>query len=116
MKGKASPIELLKNFVLEANQAEKWISEENWSEMKAYLQKVRLNSFFRSQTLTVTFKKPWISLAETNLTARSARDFSNPNSRWWCTLTHNRTVLEEKLTDLGILTPFLAVRRGSVVV
>ena len=99
MKGKASPIELLKNFVLEANQAEKWISEENWSEMKAYLQKVRLNSFFRSQTLTVTFKKPWISLAETNLTARSARDFSNPNSRWWCTLTHNRTVLEEKLTD-----------------
>jgi len=82
-KGKASPIELLKNFVLEANQAEKWISEENWSEMKAYLQKVRLNSFFRSQTLTVTFKKPWISLAETNLTARSARDFSNPNSRWW---------------------------------
>ena len=82
-RGKASPIELLKNFVLEANQAEKWISEENWSEMKAYLQKVRLNSFFRSQTLTVTFKKPWISLAETNLTARSARDFSNPNSRWW---------------------------------
>ena len=51
MKGKASPIELLKNFVLEANQAEKWISEENWSEMKAYLQKVRLNSFFRSQTV-----------------------------------------------------------------
>jgi len=51
--------------------------------MKTFLKRVGSNRLLQAQTLTVTFKKPWISLAETNLTARSARDFSNPNSRWW---------------------------------
>ena len=79
----ASPIEPLKNLILEANQAEKWVFENNWVEMKSFLQKVGLNRLIRSQTLTVSFKKHWSSLAETNLAVRSTTDENFRNSRWW---------------------------------
>jgi hypothetical protein len=82
-KGGASPIELLKNLVLEANQAEKWVSSENWLEMKSFLQKVGLNRLVRSQTLTVSFKKPWNLLAETTVAAQRAASESERNSIWW---------------------------------
>lgn len=38
-QGNVSPIEPLKNLVIEANQAEKWVLENNWLEMKSFLQK-----------------------------------------------------------------------------
>ena len=82
-RGGASPIEPLKNFLLEANQAEKWVSSENWLEMKSFLQKIGLNRLVRSQTLTVSFKKPFELLAETNVSARSAPDDFSRCSRWW---------------------------------
>ena len=82
-KGDASPIEPLKNLVLEANQAQKWAFEDNWLEMKSFLQKVGLNRFVRSQTLTVSFKKHWISLAETTVAAQRAASESERNSIWW---------------------------------
>ena len=82
-KGEVSPIEPLKNLILEANKAQKWVKEENWLEMKSFLQKVGLNRLFRSQTLTVTFKKHWISLAETTVAANRATSESERSSRWW---------------------------------
>jgi len=82
-KGGASPIEPLKNLVLEANQAQKWAFEDNWLEMKSFLQKVGLNRLIRSETLTVSFKKPWISLAETTLAAQRAASESERYSKWW---------------------------------
>jgi hypothetical protein len=51
-------LEPLKTFILEANQAEKWASDENWLEMKSFLKKVGSNRHLRAQTLTVSFKKP----------------------------------------------------------
>ena len=54
-RGEVSPIEPLRNLVLEANQAGKWVLEDNWLEMKSFLQKVGLNRTFCSQTLTVSF-------------------------------------------------------------
>jgi hypothetical protein len=38
----------------------------------------------RAQTLTVTFKKPFNSLAETVIAVRSTNDFSEQSSKWWC--------------------------------
>ena len=73
----------LKNFILQANQAEKWVSENNWLEMKSFLKKVGSNRLLRAQTLTVSFTKPFALLAETNITVRSTRDFSQQSSRWW---------------------------------
>src|SRR5208282_5233455 len=93
--GKASPIEPLKSLILDANQANTWLLNDNVPEMKSFLQKVGLNRVFHSQTLTVSFKKHWSSLAETTVAVRSTDDISLQTSRWWCFLTLNRTVLEE---------------------
>jgi len=82
-QGGASTIEPLKNLILEANQAQQWVSEDNWVEMKSFLQKVGLNHVFYSQTLTVSFKKHWSSLAETTVAVQRAASESERNSRWW---------------------------------
>ena len=54
-----------------------------------------LSRLLRAQTLTVTFKKPWISLAETNIAASSAAMPSDHISKWWCLLDKARTFFEE---------------------
>ncbi len=82
-RGETSRLEPLKNWVLEANQAQKWVLENNWSAMKSFLQKVGSNRTVRSQTLTVSFKKHWISLAETTVAARCAATESERSSKWW---------------------------------
>jgi site-specific DNA recombinase len=79
----ANRLEPLRNWVLEANQAETWAQQNNWLEMKSFLQKVGSNRLLRGETLTVAFKKPHVSLAETNLAVRSTDDATARNSRWW---------------------------------
>ena len=76
-------IEPLKNLVLQANQTEEWVSCDNWSEMKSFLQKAGLNRLVRSQTLTVSFKKPWNFLAENTVAAQRATTESERNLEWW---------------------------------
>jgi len=80
---KLKRIEPLRNFILLANQANKWVSENNWLEMKSFLKKVGSDRLLRAQTLTVPFTKPFVLLAETNLTVRSTSDFSQQSSIWW---------------------------------
>jgi site-specific DNA recombinase len=82
-KSKANRLEPLKKWVVEANEAEKGVSENNWLEMKSFLQKVGSNRLLRSQTLTVSFTKPASVLAETNIAVRSTNDVSERNSKWW---------------------------------
>src|SRR5579862_4976398 len=76
-------LEPLRNWVLEANQAGKSASDNNWLEMKSFLQKAGSNRLLRAQTLTVSFKKPWNFLAETNIAMRSVSDASAQSSKWW---------------------------------
>ena len=85
-RGGASPIEPLKNLILTANQAEKWVLNNNWLEMKSFLQNVGLNRQIRSQTLTVSFKKPFDSLAKTTVAARFAASENELNSKTTTTL------------------------------
>ena len=82
-RGEAGPIEPLKNLILEANKAQKWVFENNWLEMKSFLQNVGLNRQIRSQTLTVSFKKPFDSLAKTTVAANLAASENERNSIWW---------------------------------
>jgi len=49
----------------------------------------------RAQTLTVTFKTPFDSLAETTLAVRSTTDVSSQISKWWCLLEKARTHFDE---------------------
>jgi len=82
-ESRANRLEPLRTFILEANQAQKWVKEENWLEMKSFLKKVGSNRLLRAQTLTVEFIKPAQLLAETNIAVRSTTDISARNSRWW---------------------------------
>ncbi len=82
-QGTVNRLEFLKSWIFEANQAEKWAFEENWLEMKSFLKKAGSNRQLRAQTLTATFKKPWIYLAETRVAVRSTPDISEQNSKWW---------------------------------
>ncbi|HYR21469.1 MAG TPA: hypothetical protein VEP30_00915 [Chthoniobacterales bacterium] len=78
---KADRLEPLRNWISEANQANSWVAEENWSKMKSFLLRAGSNRLLRSQTLRVSFKKPWDFLAETNLAVRRTNSFSEVNSR-----------------------------------
>ena len=82
-KSKSNRLEPLRNWVLEANRAGQWVSQDNWLEMKSFLTKAGSNRLLRSQTLTVSFRKPFDLLAQTTLAVRSTRDFSEQSSRWW---------------------------------
>ena len=82
-KSKMNRLEPLRKWVLEANAFEKAVSSGNWLEMKSFLQKAGSNRLLRAQTLTVSFKKPFDSLAETTIAVRSTSDVSEQCSRWW---------------------------------
>ena len=82
-KSKTNRLEPLRNWILEANQAEKTVSSDNWLEMKSFLQKVGSNRLLRAQTLTVAFKEPFDLLAENTVAVRSTTDVSVQSSKWW---------------------------------
>lgn len=82
-KTKSNRVELLKNWILEANSLGKPVSGGNFVEMSSFLKKAGLNRIFRDQTLTVSFRKPWDSLAQTNLAVQGTADFSEQCSKWW---------------------------------
>ena len=79
----SSRLEPLKKLILEANEAEKWASNENWLEMKSFLKKIGSNRLLRAQTLTVAFKEPANLLAENTVAVRSTDDVSQQSSKWW---------------------------------
>ena len=93
--GGLNRIEPLRSFILEANQADKWVKEENWLEMKSFLRKVGSNRLLRTQPLTVSFTKPFDSLAKTNQAVRNTHDLSAQSSRWWWLLSAARTFFDE---------------------
>jgi len=63
--------------------AEKWVFQENWVEMKSFLQNVGSNRLLRGQTLTLSFKKPFDLLVETNAAVGNIEPVSEQNSSWW---------------------------------
>ena len=99
-KTRVNPLEPLKSWILQGNQAQKWASEENWSEMKSFLKIVGSNRLLRAQTLTVTFKKPWNLLAETVAASRRVSDDSKRYSLWSALLDSNQGPSRYKLDAL----------------
>jgi len=80
---KLKRLEPLRKWVLEANQAQNAVFSNNWLEMKSFLKKVGSNRLLRAQTLTVSFKKPFDSLAKTVVAVRNLPDENSRCSRWW---------------------------------
>ena len=76
-------LEPVRNWILEANQAHALGFSDTVGEMSSFLKRVGSNRLLSAQTLSVQFKKPWDSLAETTIAAQRAADFSTTNSGWW---------------------------------
>ena len=75
-------LELVRNWILLANQAQNLASGEKFEEMKTFLKTIGSNPRITSGTLSVEFKKPFSYLAEFQPTARSADAFLRTNSFW----------------------------------
>jgi len=79
-------LELMRNWIIEANQAENLIRAENLSGMKDFLVDIGSNRRIAAGILAGEFKMPWHFLAEMPLHARgsAARGLrSSSNQIWW---------------------------------
>jgi len=64
-------LELMRNWILEANQAGNLIKQENLSGMKDFLVDIGSNRRLAAGKLLAEFKMPWRELAETSIRARA---------------------------------------------
>ena len=64
-------LELMRNWILEANQAGNLIKQENLSGMKDFLADIGSNRRVAAGMLLADFKMPWRDLAETSARARA---------------------------------------------
>ena|ERR1043166_4465998 len=80
---KADRLEPLRNWILEANEAEKMVRDDNWLKMKSFLKRHGSNRLLHAQTLRVSFVKPWNCLAKTNLAVRETGSISERTNLMW---------------------------------
>ncbi|TAL48962.1 recombinase family protein [Patescibacteria group bacterium] len=76
-------LELMRNWIMEANQAQNLVKQENLPKMRDFLVAIGSNRRLASGTLSVDFQKPFSFLAETRERTRSVRDNFSVNSLWW---------------------------------
>ncbi|MEK7647320.1 MAG: recombinase family protein [Patescibacteria group bacterium] len=74
---------LMRNWIIEANQAGNLIKQENLSGMKDFLVDIGSNRRLASGMLSVDFQKPFSFLAETQDRTRSVQNIFSSNSDWW---------------------------------
>jgi len=90
-------LELVRNWILEANQAKNLVLSENFSEMKNFLKTIGSNRRLAAGKLAIDFKNPWNYLAEMPAEARGeapSEANSAVNKLWWCLLEKVRTHFE----------------------
>ena len=79
-------LELMRNWIIEANQAKNSVLSENFSEMKNFIKKIGSNRRIFDQRLFVDFKKPWNYLYFLPAEARApskARGEGKTNLEMW---------------------------------
>ena len=91
-------LELMRNWIIEANQAENLSKQENPSRMRDFLVSIGSNRRLSAGMLSAEFKTPWNFLAEMPAQARAsgagAVNF-NANQIWWCLFEKVRTHFEQ---------------------
>jgi len=85
----------MRNWIIEANQAENLSKQENPSRMRDFLVSIGSNRRLSAGILLAEFKTPWNFLAETNAEGRSPEAISLTNSEGWCLLDDVRTFFEQ---------------------
>ena len=79
-------LELVRNWIIEANQAKNFVLSDNFPEMKNFLKKIGSNRRIFDQRLFIDFKKPWNYLYFLQALARApseARGEGEANRLWW---------------------------------
>ena len=102
-------LELMRNWIIEANQAGNLIKQENLSGMKDFLVDIGSNRRVAAGMLLAEFKMPWRDLAETSVRARAfgAGEVNlSSNSEWW--------TYRESNSDPGNLPRHLNVDLGGI--
>jgi DNA invertase Pin-like site-specific DNA recombinase len=74
---------LMRNWIIEANQAVNLTKQENLSAMRDFLADIGSNRRLASGTLSVDFQKPFSYLAETNDKTRSVQNIFETNRVMW---------------------------------
>ena len=83
-------LELMRNWIIEANQAVNLYKQENPSRMRDFLVSIGSNRRLSAGILFAEFKTPWNFLAETNAEGRSPEATSSANLKWWTLPDSNR--------------------------
>ena len=76
-------LELVRNWVIEANQAKNLAITENFSEMKNFLKSIGSNRRISAGILGIEFKKPWNYLHKINTEIQNSDSNSPSNSLKW---------------------------------
>jgi len=76
-------LELMRNWTIEANQAQNLVKQENLPKMRDFLISIGSNRRLAAGKLSVDFQKPFSFLAETRERTRSVRDKKIVNSLGW---------------------------------
>ena len=97
-------LELVKNWILEANQAKNMALRENFEQIKIFLKAVGLNRRLTAGKMEMEFKKPWDSLVElkTKIGARGAEKLEN--CLWWAGKDSNLRRRSQEIYSLPHLT------------
>ena len=99
-------LELLKNWIYDANQAGNFVKTKNFSAMRNFSKTAGSNRILLDGKLKIEFEKEYNLLSQLPATARgginSAGAFSpreaaseQVNSLWWCVLNEARTFFEQ---------------------
>ena len=83
-------LELMRNWIIEANQAQNLLKQENLPKIKNFLVSIGSNRRLAVGKLSIDFQKPFSLLVETREKTRSVRDKNLVNSLWWTRADSNR--------------------------
>ena len=97
-------LELLKNWIYDANQAENFVKTKNFPEMRNFLKTAGSNRILLGGKLIMNFQKQYNLLFNLPPQARAegsseAEELAR-NEIWWCVLNEARTIFEKESTEL----------------
>lgn len=76
-------LELVRNWIIEANQAVNLASTENFDEIKSFLKKIGSNQKIENQSLSIFWKSPWDYLAKAHAEGRSPEAQPSRSLKMW---------------------------------
>ena len=86
-------LELVRNWILQASQAQNLASGEKFDEMKTFLKSIGSNRRISAGILGIEFKKPWNYLHKINTEIQNSDSNSLSNSLKWTLAESNRYLL-----------------------